>query len=412
MYNNIEELYKKIQSGIEGNYSGIRAITRLGVAGGQTDKVFPPTYMEGKYALETRLVDGKEIQTVLLDSVQSQANRMERALLKRFLPLSSRKGNEFGIPLLTIKFGDIVKERGGILTVLDVPHGVADAIFRDSRLNGVDFRESDIGKQIFSSRQSDATGLFKYCPTALIFGMWDSHSGGGVDIAKFPRIIYSEIVGFDARLGNRVSSRIDPLGIKANAGPIYEGEKSEWTLDEAEAKKNKNSEPIKYGKGRPSDIGHSNIPPQIEEGKGGVTISYALQTSVISFAALRRLRFPDKEGRHEKDSVVQTLLALLALYSMTLLKEEGYDLRSRCFLVPLENTHYEMIKDTLDQVEVLPINSESAYRLLNFSYEKCKEQGIEWEGQQIELVPSSKLLKLIEQSRELSEAEVNQLLPG
>lgn len=47
----------------------IRSVTKLLPAGGTTDKVFPPTYVKDKenatkYAMETRKVDGRDVQTV------------------------------------------------------------------------------------------------------------------------------------------------------------------------------------------------------------------------------------------------------------------------------------------------------------------------------------------------------------
>src|SRR5438046_1240666 len=70
------------------NDVAIRGRATLQPAGGEGDKVFPPTHSvdekkpkEGaKYAWEERRVDGQVRRVVLLDSVQSQANRMEEAL--------------------------------------------------------------------------------------------------------------------------------------------------------------------------------------------------------------------------------------------------------------------------------------------------------------------------------------------
>ena len=56
--------------------------------GGAGDKVFPPTYAvaegaENKYAIEERRMPGtgEIVRSVVLDSVASQANRFELALL-------------------------------------------------------------------------------------------------------------------------------------------------------------------------------------------------------------------------------------------------------------------------------------------------------------------------------------------
>ena len=63
----------------------MRSITSLQPIEGEGGKLFPATYAEGKYANEKRRIldpNGAEqiVDCVLLDSVQSQANRAELAL--------------------------------------------------------------------------------------------------------------------------------------------------------------------------------------------------------------------------------------------------------------------------------------------------------------------------------------------
>jgi hypothetical protein len=75
--------FDELQAAVSGSTAAIRAITRLAPAGGAGDKVFPPTYATGdrattRYAWENRRLDGADVKTVLLDSVASQANRIER----------------------------------------------------------------------------------------------------------------------------------------------------------------------------------------------------------------------------------------------------------------------------------------------------------------------------------------------
>ena len=64
----------------------LRSRLSLAPAGGIENKVFSPSYAvdgraDHKYAVETRQIDDKEVETVLLDSIASQANRAEEALL-------------------------------------------------------------------------------------------------------------------------------------------------------------------------------------------------------------------------------------------------------------------------------------------------------------------------------------------
>src|SRR5690554_5855641 len=76
----LDNFYARLEEAVGGRAVAIRARTRLLPAGGAHEKIFPPTYQGGQYALEKRLVDGQPVDVVLLDSVASQANRMELAL--------------------------------------------------------------------------------------------------------------------------------------------------------------------------------------------------------------------------------------------------------------------------------------------------------------------------------------------
>ena len=85
--------------------TAIRMICRLQPAGGQGDKVFPPTYAkegraETKYALEQRWLDGRAVNAVLLDSVASQANRLEELLL------DTLNRGEIDLPVVVVDFCD------------------------------------------------------------------------------------------------------------------------------------------------------------------------------------------------------------------------------------------------------------------------------------------------------------------
>src|SRR3569833_222110 len=320
---NTNELCEKLLSSCVGGMSALRAIVKLVPAGGDGDKVSPPTHEGGKYAFEERSVDGRsDVKTVLLDSVQSQANRLEDALLA-----AVRSGN-IRIPLLEV---DIPGHQ--TITSLSAPHRVHDAIFRDCQYQGVRFRDSQIGKEMVEARAWNATGMFRLCPTALLFGTWDSQSGAGVNSAKFARALVSELNGFDAVLGKKTASRIDPLGIKAMAGTIYESKTEQSTLDAGKAVKSKDKAQLFKSKGTPSEISHGNIPPAIAE--GGVTFREARQTAVLSFSQLRKLRYPvNGQETDEINSYGRAVIAALGVLALTLQLEDGYQLRSRCQLIP------------------------------------------------------------------------------
>lgn len=75
-----------INKAIKNGSAAFRCRTRLYPVGEATDKVFPPTYAGAVYSVEDRRVDGQVVRCVVLDSVQSQANRMEDLLQDAFLP--------------------------------------------------------------------------------------------------------------------------------------------------------------------------------------------------------------------------------------------------------------------------------------------------------------------------------------
>src|SRR5574337_1207749 len=89
---------EQLSVAVKDQAAAFRAIARLEPAGGREDKVFPPTYAGGAYATERRRVGEEEVETVLLDSVQSQANRMELALR------SAHERGEIRLPLVVTDF--------------------------------------------------------------------------------------------------------------------------------------------------------------------------------------------------------------------------------------------------------------------------------------------------------------------
>src|ERR1700730_18190384 len=90
--------FDQLQKAVAGSVAAVRVVQRLQPAGGPGDKIFPPTYAGGRYALEARRVNGSSVACVLLDSVQSQANRLEQTLLRAY------EENLIKFPLLVVDF--------------------------------------------------------------------------------------------------------------------------------------------------------------------------------------------------------------------------------------------------------------------------------------------------------------------
>jgi CRISPR-associated protein Csb1 len=388
------ELFQLVSRASSGGLVALRAITKLQPVDGEGGKVAPPTYEGGAYAFERRVRDGRVVETVLIDSVQSQANRFEEVLLE-----ACRVGR-LRMPLLEID----IPGYGGI-TSLTAPHRVHDAIFRDSIWDGRLFRESENGRRIIAARPWNATPLFEFAPTVLLFGTWDSQGGGGVNTAKIARSLVSEIVAFEAVRGVRTSSRIDPLGIKLVRDVVVklEGAPEVWRFQEptSDSKQSKDSQKAKGLKTvRPSEVNHGNITPSITgpDGPGGVTFAYAEQTTVLSFTQLRRLRFPDAQAQTtpERDIAGRAVIAALGIYAVVLQWENGFQLRSRCQLVPVEAAQFEVIGRAADERKKVDIDVTCAEEALAAAIEQASDRGLRWHEQAVRLQPREDLLRLVD----------------
>ncbi|HHH31004.1 MAG TPA: type I-U CRISPR-associated protein Cas7 [Polyangiaceae bacterium] len=383
--------------------AAFRSRRRLQPAGGEGDKVFPPTFAGAEYAIERRRVPGRAepVKCVLLDSVQSQANRMEQALQDA---VDARKVR---IPVIEVDFtnhdptGDVEadKENGrlvdavGKVTSLQVPHRLADAILRDSDVveekNGnstrIAFRKSDIGKALNTVSPANATPLFELCPTALIFGMWDSTGPKGGLGPKFERAMVSEIVGIGVEVGDlRRGVRRDPLEVRS-AVKVAKAADTSWSLAT-------NSR----GAVSPSEVNHSSVPfPKQRREKtddnyyDGATIEYAEQTTTLSLICLRRLRFPvNGEANDETDEAARVVLAALGLCAATLAFDGGIGLRSRCLLWPDGPMEWELLERPGDPPEKFSLTGEQAVNLLKTAVDAAKAKRLPWREEPVVLKPS------------------------
>ena len=399
---------KQLQTTAGGTAAAFRCTGELQPTGGQGTKIFPPTYEGGKYATEgPRFEDTEEgrrptsFDRVLLDSVQSQANRMELALLAAW------ENKEISLPVITVDFHGFNLAKVIRVTTLEAPHRIADALLRDS-LHPAEkekFRESSVGKALDEVDTRNATPLFHFCPTALLFGLWDSTGPKGGGGAKFQRAIVSEITGEEARVGVKTSSRLDPAQIQIAAGPLYRVAAGGWTLNPDEALKEK-GKPVNLGKdGKPSEANHGNVTPGIEA--GGVVVKRAVLTTVLSLTAIRRLRFPIS-GKHDPkvDAAAWTVLAALGLCAATLARDQNTDLRSRCQLIPSAPYVWELL-DTLGGPPTgFELDRPSALALFNEAVAGAKSVGLPWQEQELVLVPSPQLVELVRRSQQLAAQQV------
>ena len=387
--------------------SAIRLRQRLLPEGGSGDKIFPPTFAGGMYCWEQRRIDGKNVPCVLLDSVASQANRLEESLAELV------SAGSIELPHLVVHFTDDLSDLGEIST-LAAPHRVFDAILRDSNSkDGKPFFKSELYKQLAACNIRNATALFASSPSALLFGCWDSTGAAGGLGNKFARSVTSEIIGINAEWGTTQGGvRQDPLGISSNV-EIAIDQEGDWSLlGKASGGRKERAKGT-----RPSEINHGNVLVKVESGvretvdadgviqsqrlplKGGVTVDHALQTTVLSLTALRRLRFP-VEGKSGTDETAWAVLAALALVAITASRERGYWLRSRCGLVADGMQELEVVNAD-GSSSSLEVDSAAAISVYKDAIAAARRAGLPWNSEPVSLSPQPKLIDLIKKSREL-----------
>ena len=382
------------------DHAAFRRIRCLQPVGGAGDKLFPPTYPGAgrndppRHIFERRRLDGSDVWCVLIDSVQSQANRLEEALL-----VAAEKG-EIRLPYVTVDFREAGLDPVERITSLDAPHRIYDAILRDSLLGDKPFMQSGAGMRLAAANPANATPLLELSPTALLFGAWHSQGEGGGLGAKFPRAIVSEIMGIDTPVdqipnrstevpeprtaGQRTGSRIDPLGILKKV-EVFKG-KSGWSTKQREAGSD--------AKGaRPSEINHGNIAPTVQP--LGVTCARAEHRAVVTLAGLRRLRF----GSSERNEAGRALVAALGLVALLEQDTAGYALRSRCDLVSAGPAALELVRAD-GSTEAVDLDRHKALALYNEAYTSAESVGFRF--QSINLTPQDKLVEIVRSSRKLA----------
>lgn len=391
---NYQQLHDAVQSA-----AGLRLRLRLQPMYGQGEIVFPCTVAGGKYQISNRRIPGydQSVSCAILDSVQSQANRMEDALL------ADIRSGKLHLPHLETDFSAVegLEKEIGKITCFEAPHRIFDAILRDSvDSNGIHFPLSEQGKDVINANSKNATAIFQVSPASLLFGSWDSTGVSGGLGEKYTRCVVSELIGvaieeqveLSSKARNRAGIRRDPLNISSqvNCVQIAASEGDEiWKQRQAKSAKDKDKAAV---------INHGNIvwPKAGETVHGGITCDYIQQSTTISFAALRQLHF--LVGNQDQSSFAHAVLAAIALHAAALNVERGWHLRSRCDLVLDDGVTPEWeILGAAPSKEAL--SSEVTRKVLLDSIEAAKKAGLPWNDAPIKLTPSPALRELVTKSQ-------------
>lgn len=165
---------------------------------GEGGIIYPPTYADIGYNIDT-LSDGTRV--ALIDSVGSQANRLEPIFKKKF---KTDSFDDFLVPQVEIVLQPDGNNKKGkkseddltegphqeVRSLLDLAHRSADAVVHASPTLAAEIEKA------FSTlkRTGDAGPLCALAPTSLLFGVWDSRGGSN---EKRPRLVRSVIRAWD-----------------------------------------------------------------------------------------------------------------------------------------------------------------------------------------------------------------------
>nr|WP_227871313.1 type I-U CRISPR-associated RAMP protein Csb1/Cas7u [Corynebacterium provencense] len=377
-----------------GGSSTLTSVTELRPAAGPHASVAPAKFVNrsgSTFAFETRYIDGEAVNVALLDSKQSQLNRAESAL-----SLAVRDGEETAakIPHITVDYGE--KD----YTDLELPHRAFDGHVRAASLDGVPVPQTEQFQALRNCTPANARPLLETSPFSLVGGVWDSTRRA--DQVRFRSALVGEIIGVLAdqqAAGDNLSSlrggaRVDPVAMSVQlSGPdlekILDAQQDELSSKLVE-KIRKEIKGLKKGERiSASNLGLGGIPPQLDA-LGGVACSRIIRSWVLSFAALRQIRFG---AGAEGDVACRALLAALALNSIARAEQELY-LRANCDLVEAAAPVVTLDERFGSSRELEPLTVDAADALLEEAMElAARKAGVVWSGQDMRVTGDPAIIR-------------------
>lgn len=368
-----------------GGPSCLTSRTELAPAAGPQASIAPAKFAlrgsdQGTYAYERRYLDGLAQDVVLVDSKQSQLNRIEQALR-----LAIDDGHEplARLPRLVVSYEHVDGQVE--YTDLDLPHRAFDGHIRAGSVDGTPVTQLDAYRAIRNAQPGNARAVLDASPASLVFGSWDSSRSARQ--GRWRSVLTGEIVGFcaapdrDHPPAMKGGARIDPLGMRIElTGPalkeLAEKQKAELskpTFDKviSEAGKAKAGARVKS-----SAVGLGGIPPSLET-LAGVACHTIVRSHVLSLAALRQLRFGASGGG---DAACRALLAALALNGLARSDAELV-LRANCDLVEAGPTAVTIDQRGGSAAQLSPLTVSTADTLLADALAHAEQAaGVVWNG--------------------------------
>lgn len=377
-----------------GGSSVLTSVTELQPAAGSHASVTPAKFVDGNksvFAFETRFIDGEPVQAALVDSKQSSINRGEQPVSMAISdghPVLSR------IPRIRVTYED-----GPALTDLDLPHRFADGHIRGGFIDDKPVTADDRYRSVRDSTPVDASAMLNTAPASLVFGGWDSTRK--TNQFRVRSALVGETIGVLAdqnatgpeQQSLRGGARVDPVAMSvkldsATYATLVDDQQEELSPGNLE----KNRAAIKKAKKgdtiSAASLGLGGIPPSLDS-LGGVSCRRIIRSWVLSFSALRQLRF----GSSPEGNVAgRALLAAFGLSTLARAEQELY-LRANCDLVEAAAPVVTLDQRFGESTLLDPITVEAADALLEEAMDKAEELGVaQWRGQVLEVTGNPVIL--------------------
>ncbi|MDO5682533.1 MAG: type I-U CRISPR-associated RAMP protein Csb1/Cas7u, partial [Propionibacteriaceae bacterium] len=277
-----------------GGASVLTVVTELAPAAGPHGAVAPAKYVRGNqavYAYGRRFIDGEPQHVVTIDSKSSSLNRIESALADAILdgeePLAS-------MPRIQVSYAD-----GPSYTDYQLPHRAFDGHIRAGMVDGVAVTQDPRYRNARDAKAANIRALMELSPVSPLLGSWDSTRKSNQ--SRFRSAMTGEIIGVlavqsddDPETPLMGGARVDPVAasvqlpgqVLKSLAEAQSGDLSGKLLDQID----KDIKKAEKGVASASRLGLGAIPPSLES-LGLVSCRRIIRSTVLSFSALRQLRF-------------------------------------------------------------------------------------------------------------------------
>jgi len=374
-----------------GGASVLTVNSELAPAAGPHAGVAPPRFVRGSqavYAFETRYVDidgsgPQAVSTVVLDSKGSALNRIEEALSTA---IHDEVGAVSSTPRIRVSYDGLPP-----VTCLELPHRAFDGHVRAGTVDGKPTTDSDRYRAARNVTAANARPLLELSPISLVLGAWDSTRK--THQVRFRSALVGEVIGVLADQGPdgrdvsaRGAARFEHLAPSVRLSPedmesLVQAQEAELSVKNVEGIRKDIARAKKGGTISASPLGLGSIPPSLD-GLGLVSCQRIIRSHVLSFSALRQLRFG---LGHDGDAAARALLAALGLNGLARSFDELL-LRANCDLIETAEPVFTLDGRYGRTIPLEALRAEAADELLEAAVQAARGFGVEWQGQVFEVV--------------------------